>query len=293
MDAEFQKKIINQNTILGVAVNIILFGVKLAAGILSSSTAMITDAIHSLSDLFTDIIVFFSLHWSIKSPDDEHPYGHGKIENIAAVIVGLLLIQLGLWFVYDSAHQVITGNVKVLKNNWAVWAAVASIVLKEALFHITRIMGNKIKSDAMIANAWHHRSDAFSSIVALIGLGASLLGFRFGDIIAAGLIAVILVYIGGKILFQNANTLIEASVKPEELDQAREVLRTQEGITDFRRLRLRQVGKDVYGEVNIEVKGDLSVKEGHDIALRVKQRLFQTLTALKDISIHIDPSQTR
>lgn len=293
MDTGFQKRIINQNTLLGIIVNLLLVGVKIAAGILSASTAMITDAAHSLSDLFTDFIVFFSLRLSIKSPDEQHPYGHGKIENIAAVIVGLLLIQLGLWFVYDSVQRLFSGSAQLLKNNWALWAALASIVLKEILFHITRSMGRSIQSDAMIANAWHHRSDAFSSVVALAGLGSSLLGFRYGDLLAAALIALILVYIGGKILLENANTLIEASVSPEVLEQAREILRTQEGVRDFRRLRLRQVGKDIYGEVNIEVDARLSVRQGHDIALRLKQRLFQSLTGLKDISVHIDPAREK
>ncbi len=289
MKLEYQKKIINLSTILSVVANVLLTGVKLAAGILSGSVAMITDAVHSLSDLFTDVIVFFSLHWSLKSPDQKHPYGHGKIENIAAVIVGLLLLQLGLWFIYEGAQQLIKGEIHELKNNWALWAAVISIVVKEALFQVTKIFGKKIKSDALIANAWHHRSDAFSSVVALAGIGSGLIGFKYGDLIASVVIAGILIWIGVDIIRSNANILIEASVGDDVLDIATAILKDQKGVKRYRRLRLRQVGKDIYGEVNIEVKGKLSVKEGHDIAQALKKQLIAKIEGLKDISIHIDP----
>ena len=289
MNSKKTFQVIKLSTLYSVVGNVILALFKLLAGFLSGSLAMLTDAIHSFSDLFTDVIVFFALKWSLKNPDEEHPYGHGKIENIAAVIVGILLVEVGVFFFYEAIKDFLTGHVAKLHNPIALWAAAISIVFKEGLFHITRFLAGRIKSEALYANAWHHRSDALSSVVALAGIGASFLGFAYGDLIGAVIIAVILMFIGIKIVKKNGNILVEASVPVEILKKCEAMIKKNAEIKGYSGLRLRQVGKDIYGEVNIQLDADLSIEEGHRIAHNLKQNIFSEIEDLKHISVHVDP----
>lgn len=269
--------------------NIILIVLKFIAGVMTASSAMIVDAVHSLSDVFTDIAIYIALQFSIKSPDDDHPYGHGKIENITAVIVGVLLIQIGIFFIYNGVKSVVIGDIAKVHGNFGLYAAGLSIVIKEVLYHITKRFGKKIKSEALIANAWHHRSDAFSSVVALVGIAASLLGFVYGDIIAGAIIAVILISIGLRIIKKNGNILIEASVDKEIVEAVKQVIENTSGVLSYTDLRLRWSGDKIFGEVIIKVGGSQSVTAGHNISQKLERSIAKKVDDIGSISVHIEP----
>jgi cation diffusion facilitator family transporter len=291
MDDAYQKKAINIASFLSIFLNSLVIIPKFIAGILTGSVALITDGVHSLSDVFTDVVIYIALRFSIKSPDKDHPYGHGKIENLVAVIVGVLLIQVGGFFVYDGIKSFIADEIVSPTSAWGLYVVIFSILIKEFLFHITKYYGRKIKSDALIANAWHHRSDAFSSVVALIGIGASLLGFKYGDLIASVIIAAILVTIGIQIIVRNGNILIEASVSDDILGNIRNIAINTQGVNDYTHLKMRWVGKKIHGVMNITVDGEISVRDGHKIAHKLKQELTDNIKDLGSIIIHIDPSK--
>lgn len=284
-----KRKAVRVTTFLSLFLNLVLIIAKFIGGIFFGSLTLITDGVHSLSDVFTDIIIFFALKFSMKAPDEGHPYGHGKMENLVAAIVGVILIGVSATFIFESITNLISGEISVPKGRLPFIIAAFSILVKELLFRITKRWGERVKSPALIANAWHHRSDALSSVIAVAALGSGALGFVYGDILGSVLIAVVLIRVGVKVIMENSATLLEASVEESLHCEMMAVILETEGVKHAHRLRLRYVGDKIFGEVNLEISGEITVREGHDIALSVKRRLFHKFDQLRDISVHIDP----
>jgi len=273
-------------TLVGSAVNILLTVVKMIAGFMAGSSAMVADAFHSLSDLVTDAMVYISINIASKEADEDHPYGHGRAETIAAAAVGAALALVGLLLLVDLGKKLLHGQVSV--PQWpALAAAVLSIVSKEALYQWTVIVGRRYDNQAIIANAWHHRSDAISSIAALLGIGGAMMGFPLLDPLAAVVVVFMITKVGMEITKNALGDLMDASLSPEKLDElGQEITRTQ-GVISFHELRTRKLGGDLFVDVHIEVQPDISVSEAHNIAETVRHNLKKRLGAA-DALVHID-----
>jgi len=277
-------------TWVGVAVNVVLIVFKLWAGLASRSQALIADGIHSISDLFGDFVVLLGLRWGRKHEDEDHQFGHARIETISSMIVGLLLILVGLGLVYNALN-VVYSQESSIPSLFAVYAAIISIVLKEALYWYTLAVGQRLRSPALIGNAWHHRTDAFSSVAVLIGVGATYVNpsWYLADAYAAMLVTIFILKVGIKLVWEAfkelSDTAPDKGILTQMLTKAQEV----EGVQQVHDLRARHSGPQIFAEVHIVVDPNLTVREGHDIARAVKYRLLDEFSDITRVIIHVDP----
>lgn len=285
----------NKIILIGFIENILLTLFKLYAGIYGRSNAIIADAIHSLSDLSTDIVVFVGLKFSSKPIDKSHSYGHGKIETLSAVIIAIVLIYVGFKIFLNgwiSVYVILMGQ-NIETPGWiAFYAAVVSIIAKEILFRYTFKVAKEINSSSLMANAWHHRSDAFSSIGVTIGIfGAILLGekFRILDPIAAIIVSLIILQQGVVILFTNTNELLDASLSTSDQKSILDIITGIAAVSNPHKLRTRRIGNNISIDVHIEVDQDLTVKQGHDIATQVEDSLRAKYGKESFVSVHVEP----
>lgn len=292
-----RKQEIRQITIIGAVVNIVLTIFKIIAGILGRSAAMVADAVHSLSDLLSDIVVIIFTHISSKKKDRGHSFGHGKFETLATLIVSLILVVVGARLMsngINSIIDVINGKPIPVPGAIALWAAVISIMSKELLYHATIRVAKKVNSPVVIANAWHHRSDALSSIGALIGIGgAMLLGDKWTilDPIASCGISIAIIVVAIKMALPSLSELLESSL-PEEIEtEIVEVVSKVKGVDDIHELQTRRNGISFIIDAHVVVDADMSVVEAHDIATEVENALRLKYGPETQISIHIEPSK--
>jgi len=278
-------------TWIGLAINLVLGTVKTATGILGRSSAIIADGLHSFSDLASDLAVLWSLGASRVPPDADHHYGHARYESVVTLFIGAILVLIAL---YIGSHAVLTiGAPHALPESWwPFWAAAASIVLKEVLFWVTRAVGRRTRSTALTANAWHHRTDSFSSVAAAVGIGASLiLGPRwaFLDHLTAVVLAAFLVVVGIRILGDALQELADRA--PDEKVQRRmlEVITNIPGVAGFHAFRARRTGGLVEMDVHIQVRSELTVEQGHDIATRVEKAVCAALPEVANVVVHVEP----
>ena len=288
---------IYQVTLLGSIVNVFLLLIKLAAGLLGHSSAMVADAIHSLSDFLTDIVVILFVHWSGKPADEDHDYGHGKYETIATSLIGmaLLIVAIGLgWNSMQSMWQWFTGYTLPLPKTIALWAALISIVLKEWIFRITRRVARLTDSQALEANAWHHRSDALSSIAALAGIGgAILLGGQWAvlDAVAALAVSIYIAVMAIRLIRQSYGELLEESLPAETERHIREIVYGDNHVNDVHNLYTRRIGSSIAIEMHLRLPGSMSLKEAHDHVSAIEDRLIETYGDNTHIMIHIEPEK--
>ena len=293
-------------TILGAVVNLLLSALKLLAGIFGASAAMIADAVHSLSDLISDGVVLVMVHLGGQDADAEHDFGHGKFETLGTLLVAVLLIAVGISLCYHGIQEISSilnpqssilsspsGGGRVGAPSWmAFWAALISIVVKEALYQWTYRVGKKLDSPVVMANAWHHRTDALSSVAALIGIGgAILLGGKWVilDPIVCVLISAFIVYIAIKMMVPAVSELLDASL-PEAIEHEIETITLGvEGVEDIHELKTRRSGPEMLASLHLVVDGNISVHAAHDIATAVEHALRQRFGKMQ-ISIHIEPS---
>lgn len=289
-----REKQISRTTIVGSIVNFILLALKFIAGFLGNSAAMIADAVHSLTDFVTDIIVLVFVKLSSKERDSDHEYGHGKYETLATALIGLALLFVGVgifWKGLSSIWSVIQGNSLEVPSRIALWAALISIVIKELLFQYTHIIGKKVKSPALISNAWHHRSDALSSIGSALGIGgAILLGDKWVvlDPIAAVIVSILIVKVSIELLLPSINELLEASVKEAEEDIVK-IVNSIETIQDLHNLRTRKLGNSLVVDMHIRMNGDMPLRDAHNIATEVENRIRNIYGKETIINIHLEP----
>lgn len=276
-------------------VNIALFAFKLAAGIVGRSGAMIADAVHSASDFVTDIIVLAFVRVSAKPRDEDHDWGHGKYETLASLIIGVALFAVGVEILVESAERiadVVAGEQLPRPGAIAVVAAAVSIVVKEALYHYTVRVGRRMESPSVVANAWHHRSDALSSIGALVGIGAAhFLGekWRIADPIAAIVVAALIIKVAYELCNVAVSELLEKSLPKDIEDEILAIISSTPNVYNPHNLRTRRIGRAIAIEVHIRVDGATDVRSSHEITRQIEAQLkarFGTQTA---IVIHVEP----
>ena len=290
-----REKTIRRITVWGAVVNIILTGGKIIAGIFGRSAAMVADGIHSLSDLLSDVVVLVFTHISSKGKDRDHSFGHGKFETLATLIVSVILIVVGAKLMsggVGSIIKVINGEVIPKPGYIALIAAVVSIIAKEILYHATVKVGRDVNSPVVIANAWHHRSDALSSIGSLIGIGGAILlgdNWTILDPIASCGISIAIIVVAARMAIPTLSELLEASL-PVEIEN--EIVRTAmsvKGVTDIHNLQTRRNGISFIIDAHIVVNPHISITEAHDIATDVEDSLRARFGNETQLSIHVEP----
>jgi cation diffusion facilitator family transporter len=278
-------------TVVGALVNAVLFLLKLLAGIFGRSEALIADAFHSVSDLVTDVVVLFGLKMGRKAPDEAHPFGHARIETVASAIVGLALMATALYLGIRAALD-IYNHTEYYPTGLALTGAGISIFSKEVLYHFTLRIGRRIKSQLIVANAWHHRSDALSSVAVFLGVGATLIhpSWHILDSFAALLVSFFIVKVSLEILGRCLREFTDTAPPPEVLDKIRQCARSVEGVVDMHDLRVRTSGGLYQMETHIEVDPQLTVAEGHRIAKIVEGCLSDEVEDIDRVIVHVDPA---
>ena len=282
-------------TIWGSIVNFILLIFKFVAGVLGHSSAMVADAIHSLSDFATDIIVLFFVRISSKPADTTHKYGHGKFETLATAFIGFALLAVGIGILIEETKNIVAvvrGEVLQAPGVIALLAAAVSIISKEILYQYTVYKGRKINSQAVVANAWHHRSDAFSSIGTLVGIAGSMfLGekWRVLDPIAAVIVSVFILKVAIDILRNSLEELMEHSLPDTEEEEIKQIIFSTNGVESPHHLRTRRIGNRVAIEVHIRMNGDMTLTKAHQITTEVEQQLKLRFGENTHIGIHTEP----
>ena len=292
---DIRTKQIYRVTLLGMFVNMVLFAFKLVAGLVGRSGAMIADAVHSASDFATDIVVLAFVRISSKPRDDDHKWGHGKYETLASLIIGVALFAVGVDILLDSAEKikaVAGGEVLPRPGVIAIVAAAISIVVKEVLYQYTVRRGKKLDSPSVVANAWHHRSDAFSSIGALLGIGmAYFLGekWRIADPIAAIVVAALIIKVSIDLCRTALAELLEKSLPKDVEAEILSIISSTPNVYKPHNLRTRRIGSDIAIEVHIRVNGDMSVFESHEISKDIERKLRSRFGENTAVAIHIEP----
>jgi len=278
-------------TLVGALVNAFLIIFKFLAGVFGQSQALIADAVHSISDLFTDFVVLLGLRIGRKAPDEEHPFGHARIETLASAIVGLALIATAL-YLGIAAGLNIHRHTEYHPTWLALVGAGVSIALKESLYHYTIHIGRRIKSSAIVANAWHQRSDALSSVAVLLGVAGARINpsWHILDSFAALLVSFFIVKVGLEILRNTLREFTDTAPQPEILNKIANCIQSVEGVIDAHDLRVRTSGGLYQMETHIVVDGQVTVAEGHQIAKAVESCLAEEVADLDRIIVHVDPA---
>lgn len=282
-------------TLTGSVVNLLLVGLKAVAGLVGHSAAMISDAVHSLSDFVTDIVVLVFVRVSARPQDEDHDYGHGKYETLATLFIGLALAAAAVGIVVSGAGKLarwLQGEDLPAPGKIALWAALGSIVAKELLFQYTRIKGKHLDSKALEANAWHHRSDALSSVGTAIGIGgAILLGSRWTvlDPLASIVVGAMLVKVAWDLLGPSFGELTDSSLPADMEQEMLAIIRSVPGVEDPHNLRTRRIGNRIAAEVHIRLDGSLPLSEAHEKASEVERRFKDRFGAQSHIIVHMEP----
>lgn len=275
-------------TNFAIGVNAALFVLKLVVGFLSGSIALIADGIHSLSDMTTDLAVLLGLRLGAKEPDREHPYGHGRVETFSAGFIALVLLLVGAAMIYYAAMG-ITKGVVVSPRIAVLIVAILSIMVKEALYWITKKAAIKCHSAALYANAWHQRSDALSSVVVVVGFVALRFGFDYGDQIAAVAVGLMIILVAVRIIGDCMRELTEGSIDPATIERIKEVIATNSAIRQWHKLRTRTVGREVFLDLHILVDPALDVAAAHEISESLEKALHEQIARPVNIVVHIEP----
>ena len=283
-------------TLTGSIVNLLLVGLKAVAGLVGHSAAMISDAVHSLSDFVTDIVVLVFVRVSARPQDEDHDYGHGKYETLATLFIGLALAAAAVGIVVSGAGKLarwLQGEDLPAPGKIALWAALGSIVAKELLFQYTRIKGKHLDSKALEANAWHHRSDALSSVGTAIGIGgAILLGSRWTvlDPLASIVVGAMLVKVAWDLLGPSFGELTDSSLPADMEQEMLDIIRGVPGVEDPHNLGTRRIGNRIAAEVHIRLDGALPLSEAHEKASEVERRFKERFGAQSHVIVHMEPN---
>lgn len=288
-----ENDVIRKLSFISIFGNIVLTAFKLFAGIYGKSGAMVSDAIHSLSDVFTTFIAFLGVKISKRTADREHPYGHERMECVASLILGLLLFITGLGIGKVGLTNIFSGNFENLAvpGVIALVAALVSIAVKEGMYWYTRYYAKLINSPAFIADAWHHRSDAFSSIGSLIGIGGAMLGFPVLDSVASVVICVFILKVAYDILKDALDKMLDTSCGEEYEKKLMDYVAAQKDVIRVDFLQSRMFGNKVYVDLEIAVDGDKSLREAHEVAERVHAVVEENFEEVKHIMIHVNPAE--
>lgn len=280
---------ISYTAVVGGGVNLVLSSIKVGAGVLWHSQALIADGVHSLSDLLSDVLVWYAGRHAAQAPDLEHPYGHGRYETLATLVLGILLLAVAIGIGWDAGERLFSPDELLQPQAMALVAALASILVKEWLYWWTLAYARRLRSSLLRANAWHHRSDAISSIVVLVGVAGTLAGLPYLDAIAAVVVALMIAKIAWNLGLESVQELVDAGLKAERLAAIDDSIRSVGGVRDIHMLRTRRYGGNASVDVHVLVDPRVSVSEGHMIALRVENQLKSQIDEISDVTVHIDP----
>lgn len=288
---EQEKKTAMRVSAVTIVWNVILSIFKLIAGIVGHSGAMISDAVHSASDVFSTIIVILGINIASRQSDDDHQYGHDRLECVAAILLAVVLFATGIGIGIGGINKIIEGTAgeDEIPGMIALIAAVASIVVKEGMFWYTRSAAKKINSGALMADAWHHRSDALSSVGALIGIGGARLGFPVLDPIASVVICVFIVKAAYDIFKDAIDKMVDKSCDEETEEKMRRLIEEQQGVLKVDVLRTRLFGAKMYVDIEIAADGDITLREGHEIAQVVHDKVEEEFPLVKHCMVHVNP----
>jgi len=279
---------INQITIWGMIVNIALTIIKTIGGVIIHSVSLVADGIHSLSDLLTDVIVLVSTRAAKRPPDSNHQFGHGKFETVGSQLIGIALLLVGGgigWTALSSLYQ----HKQNFPGPLIVVFAVLSIVAKEILFQYTQKVARKYHSSSLYANAWHHRSDALSSVAVLVGGVSSLFGFGYGDHIAGLIVGIMIIWVAGKIIFEGYKELSEHAIDENLIKVVKEILEDNDEVVQWHKLRTRKIGSELFIDVHILVLPELSVQKSHELTIELEQSIQKNIDQPINALIHVEP----
>lgn len=282
-------RVVRKVTLVGSVVDLVLGVVKILVGVTAQSQALVADGVHSLSDLGTDFMVLFAAKHSHRKADAEHPYGHGRIETVTTVALGVALTVVAIGISWDAVRRLLDPTL-LLHPGWlALAVAFISVVAKEVIYHYTARAGRRLRSNMLLANAWHSRSDAISSIVVVVGIAGVMIGLPYLDAIAAVAVALMIAKIGWSLLWKSLQELIDTSLETERVNAIRQSILDISGVRALHMLRTRRSGSDALVDVHILVDPALSVSEGHQIGESVRTRLMNSDDDVTDVTVHIDP----
>lgn len=276
-------------TLIGSVFDLILGIAKIIGGYIGSSTALIADGVHSLSDLLTDFIVIYAAKHSHREADEDHPYGHGRIETLATVALGLALFAVAIGITWDAIARLFHPEELWKPGVLALVLASISIFVKEGLYHYSMTIARKYRSNMLKANAWHSRTDAISSVIVVIGVAGSMAGLDYLDAIAAAGVALMIAKISWDLSWHSLRELIDTGLEPERVKAIRKSILAVDGVKTLHILRTRRMGADALVDVHIQVEPELSVSEGHQISEFVRQRVIRDIDEVADVMVHIDP----
>jgi cation diffusion facilitator family transporter len=277
-------------TWIGFVINILLSGLKLAAGYFGQSQALIADAIHSLTDTTTDLAVIAGSHYWSRPPDVGHPYGHRRLETLITVFIGLMLAAAGIgigWRAVSTLHE----NQALTPGWFALGAALVSILVKEALYRWTAAAGKKIRSPALAANAWHHRSDAISSLPVLVTVGGAFIfpSWSFLDHVGAVIVSIFILHAALKITWPGVSELVDSGAPEEIQKKIVEISCSHRGVREIHKVRTRYISSSIQVDMHIVVDGSITVRDGHAIADEVESHIIAEIPEILDVVIHVDP----
>jgi cation diffusion facilitator family transporter len=276
-------------TYLSIAANVvILVPVKFVVGFLTGSLSLVADGIHSVTDMITDFAVLLGLHFGSKKPDLDHPYGHGKLETLSAAAIAIGLLAVGLGMVYYAAHDIAKGNIKHPKNI-VLAAAVLAIAVKEIVYRVTKAVAIKYHCPAALANAWHDRADALSSVAVVVGVITQKFGFDYGDQVAAVVVGIMVTLVAGKIIGDCLAELTEKAVDHATIDSIKDIIKANGQVRQYHHLRTRAVGREVFVDLHILVDPNISISAAHEISEKLETSLHNQLTRPVNIIVHVEP----
>ena len=276
-------------TCVAALINLFLAAIKVTFGILGQSTALIADGIHSLSDLASDALVLIAVRLGSREADDNHPYGHARFETIATIILGLALAVVAGGIAWDAVERLLYPARLLIPDAQTLGVAAISILANEWLYHYTRRVAKLTRSKLLLANAWHHRSDAVSSVVVLIGIAAVLTGYPYADAIAAVIVGIMIAKIGFSLVLESVRELVDTSLPDDKITKIRNQIAGTDGVKAIHLIRTRKMGEDAYVDLHIQVDSHISVSEGHMIADSVRDGLRENFEEIADVLVHTDP----
>jgi cation diffusion facilitator family transporter len=287
-----REKIVRKVTWVGLLVNVFLAVIKFTAGIYGKSQALVADAVHSLTDLTTDIAVIAGSHYWSRPPDENHPYGHRRLETLVTIFIGIVLIAAGIGVGWKAISTLL--EKPAAPPGWiAVFAALVSIICKESIYRWTAITGRRVKSPALAANAWHHRTDALSSIPVLIAVAGARIfpSWSFLDHVGAVIVSIFILHASIKIIWPGLSELIDVGAPTETRKMIQDIARKNTGVLQVHDIRTRYISTSIQVDLHIVVKGSITVREGHDIADDVRASIIDAIPEVLDVIVHVDPPE--
>ena len=286
-------RLINNVTYLGIVANVALAIIKIVFGTMAGSMSLVADGIHSVSDMATDFAVLIGTYFGTKSPDPKHPYGHGRMETFSAMFVAIVLAVVGGAMIFKASMAIARSQVTqdhMPHIGWGVlWVALISVLVKEWLYRVTKKVSMKVHSPSLYANAWHHRSDAFSSVAVVIGFISCRFGYIYGDQVATVTVGLMIIWVAAKVIRGCLEEFAERAVDTGTVEQIKEIISSEQRIRQWHKLRTRNLGREIFLDLHILVDPELTITDAHEIAESLESRMHEQMTRPINITVHIEP----